>query len=370
MVTVNETNREPDVTAGALEAGTFIDAQNNTVSDFSTFESVIFQESEPSPEVGKAWFEKTFVISNTNNIIWDNTPNTGISGLDTQGGYAGVAFDDGTAQFFDSGTGSSEFSVTVSGSRAEQMHIEQEFAVFGDSDANLFYYDLNNQTQEWTTVLGALPLSSAISPNNNIAVIADNTPELFAFDTADGSELWSFAPTNKLVIACGNEYVITLEFGSSPSDVRLLDISDGSEIWKVDRYDDEYAGGVAIDEPNGRAYVSTRQAVYALDLDDGSEIWQNSESSDTVRGGIDAENNIVAYGTDETYVRYGEDGELAWSDSGGDREFTSIEPDKGYLLRAPSNGDSLQTLTLDAQLGYSNIYVSLDGDEWLTEVTI
>lgn len=144
------------------------------------------------------------------------------------------------------------------------------------SAAGFHALDTTDGEQVWQTSLdGALTRPCAVIDD---WVVVATTSQLYHLDVADGSIGWEMELLTEEpggpVVTPDSMYVTVVEERPGDPAFAALDLVDGQERWRVDRYDETTAPAVS-DE---RVYLGARRGgtdeLVSLDAADGSEDWQ------------------------------------------------------------------------------------------------
>jgi outer membrane protein assembly factor BamB len=142
--------------------------------------------------------------------------------------------------------------------------------LIGSSDGNMYAYDVESGSLEWT-----FPTDNGIwttaTVSNGIAYFGSLDNNIYAVTVTSGNEVWRFpaggAVTAKPVVADGKVYV-----GAFNSVFYALDAATGQAAWRFDGANKWYWGGAIYHE--GAIYAPSLDGnVYALDSATGDLMW-------------------------------------------------------------------------------------------------
>ena len=208
--------------------------------------------------------------------------------------------------------GDSEWSFGAGGSVESSPTVVDGTVYVGSNDGKLFALDTSDGTEQWSFSTGV----SAVEPSPTVAdgtvYVGSNDNNVYALDASDGTKQWNYTTGGTVysspTVADGTVYV-----GSNDGNLYALDASDGTEQWS-------FSTGVYYVESSptvvdGTVYVgSGNDNVYALDASDGTEQWSFTtggmvESSPTVSGGT----VYVGSGDNNVYALDASDGTEQWN---------------------------------------------------------
>jgi outer membrane protein assembly factor BamB len=141
----------------------------------------------------------------------------------------------------------------------------------GSSDHNMYAYDAESGSLEWTFSTGNGIWTTA-AVENGVAYFGSLDHNVYAVSMADGEEVWRFpaggAVTAKPVVADGKVYL-----GSFDSVFYALDAATGKAAWRFDGANKWYWGGAIYHD--GAVYAPSLDGnVYALDGETGDLMWK------------------------------------------------------------------------------------------------
>jgi outer membrane protein assembly factor BamB len=348
-----------------------------------------------------------------------------------------VPTDDGTLTMLDLADGEVDWQVTLTGAIRTSVAYDGEHLLAGDQSGTLSALDLDDGDLAWSTSLdtglaqGPLVTDSRVlvqdgdgvvhafsldgdidwqsrgrgtsetpmAAGNGVVLTLDNFLQLSAFDTEDGSRLWSRElPTTRSAPAIvGDEVVVSTRAG----EVLVLDLADGRPVdrWPLplpnpdaEWFDDvspavvgdclvltAYGGQSTTDtvlfayplRPGAPAGLELRATARALpgavteppllvgdDLvvpvpdglvkvaPDGSTTMLQPSPGTTQTGAAFADGIVVSRRKDAVQGRRLADGELVWEEPGGDPSFGAVPAIGGDTVAFPVAGQGLSAVDL------------------------
>ena len=253
---------------------------------------------------------------------------------------------EGTAEFLSGSSDATEgryqiaLSSVLDGVRPDlSTTSEMQVEITGYTDA-LFYADGTQRLEDFVEekpevgmlFARSMPeqgIEAGKSYTSNLPIVSgsgDNTVKLL--DASDGTELWSISGYGSDVLSVApmpsGDQIVS---GSGDNTVKLLDASDGTELWSNGHGDDVTS---VAPMPSGDQIVSASndKTVRLLDASDGTELWSNGHGSDVRSVAPMPSGDQIVSGSGDNTVRLldASDGTELWSFSGHGDDVRSVAP--------------------------------------------
>lgn len=148
--------------------------------------------------------------------------------------------------------------------------------VYASDGSTLVAYDTADGSELWSTSIPSTAEGVVVGPSNNTVYVAAG--DTFALSTSDGSTQWSDGTGGAQRVAAGPDGA-AIYIGTGGGDVVRLDATDGTEEWRITHDTSQYPSvkDVAVSPDGNRVYSGAQDNVIReLDASDGSEVWSKS----------------------------------------------------------------------------------------------
>ena len=211
----------------------------------------------------------------------------------------------------------------------------------------------NNPYKAWEAVQNDAIVSSPAVANDTVFVGSETKNQVYALDSTDGAEQWSFtanAPVQSPTLSDGVLYA-----GTADGNLHALDATDGSVLWSRSL-------GTSIDSApsvvNGNIYATAanagRGSVWALDEDTGSRMWRNTVSGSVGGSPAVADGSVFVSGAGNVHAFDTAAGNTEWSvslDQSAGLSTPAAGNDAVYVADSDPSAEAGTVYALDTKAG-------------------